>query len=34
MSDIKEVLGNYLTDITKTIEEELATITPQNLADA
>lgn len=34
MSDIKEVLGNYSTDITKTIEEELATITPQNLADA
>ncbi len=34
MSDIKEVLGNYLIDITKTIEEELATITPQNLADA
>ena len=34
MSDIKEVLGNYSIDITKTIEEELATITPQNLADA
>ena len=34
MSDIKEVLGSYSTDITKTIEEELATITPDNLAEA
>lgn len=34
MSDIKEVLGNYSNDITKTIEEELAIITPNNLAEA
>ena len=34
MSDVKEVLGSYSTDITKTIEEELATITPDNLAEA
>ena len=34
MSDVKEVLGNYSTDITKTIEEELATITPDNLEEA
>lgn len=34
MSDVKEVLGNYSTEITKTIEEELAIITPQNLAEA
>jgi geranylgeranyl diphosphate synthase type I len=34
MSDVKEVLGNYSTDITKTIEEELATITADNLAEA
>ena len=34
MSDVKEVLGNYSGDITKTIEEELATITPDNLAEA
>ena len=34
MSDVKEVLGNYSTDITKTIEEELAIITPDNLAEA
>ena len=33
MSDVKEVLGSYSTDITKTIEEELATITPDNLAE-
>ena len=34
MSDVKEVLGNYSTDITKTIEEELSAITPDNLAEA
>ncbi|WP_405294163.1 short chain isoprenyl diphosphate synthase IdsA [Methanobrevibacter sp.] len=34
MSDVKEVLGNYSTDITRTIEEELATITPDNLGEA
>ena len=34
MSDVKEVLGSYSTDITKTIEEELATIAPDNLAEA
>ena len=34
MSDVKEVLGNYSTDITKTIEDELSTITPDNLAEA
>ena len=34
MSDVKEVLGNYSTDITKTIEEELSIITPDNLAEA
>ena len=34
MSDVKEVLGTYSTDITKTIEEELAIITPENLAEA
>jgi geranylgeranyl diphosphate synthase type I len=34
MSDVKEVLGTYSGDITKTIEEELATITPDNLAEA
>ncbi|MER2013830.1 MAG: short chain isoprenyl diphosphate synthase IdsA [Methanobrevibacter sp.] len=34
MSDVKEVLGSYSTDITKTIEEELSTITPDNLAEA
>ena len=34
MSDIKEVLGNYSGDITKTIEGELSTITPENLAEA
>ena len=34
MSDVKEVLGSYSTDITKTIEEELAIITPDNLAEA
>ncbi len=34
MSDVKEVLGSYSTDITKTIEKELSTITPDNLAEA
>ena len=34
MSDVKEVLGKYSTEITETIEEELATITPDNLAEA
>ena len=34
MSDVKEVLGNYSKDITKTIEEELDIITPDNLAEA
>ena len=34
MSDVKEVLGNYSTEITKTIEEELSTITPKNLEEA
>ena len=34
MSDVKEVLGSYSGDITKTIEEELSTIVPQNLAEA
>ena len=34
MSDVKEVLGSYSTDITKTIEEELSTITPDNLGEA
>ncbi|WP_458403647.1 short chain isoprenyl diphosphate synthase IdsA [Methanobrevibacter sp.] len=34
MSDVKEVLGSYSTDITKTIEEELAIITPDNLSEA
>ena len=34
MSDVKEVLGSYSTDITKTIEEELSAIIPENLAEA
>ena len=34
MSDVKEVLGTYSGDITKTIEEELSTIVPENLAEA
>ena len=34
MSDVKEVLGTYSADITKTIEEELSVITPDNLAEA
>ena len=34
MSDVKEVLVNYSTDITKTIEDELSSITPDNLGEA
>ena len=34
MSDVKEVLGNYSKDIIKTIEDELASITPNNLEEA
>ena len=34
MSDVKAVLGSYSTDIIKTIEEELSTITPNNLCEA
>ena len=34
MSDVKEVLGDYSHDITRTIEEELSTITPDNLGEA
>lgn len=34
MSDVKEVLGNYSGDITKTIEDELDAITPDNLGEA
>ena len=34
MSDVKEVLESYSTDITKTIEEELSIITPDNLAES
>ena len=34
MSDVKEVLGNYSSDIIKTIEDELSVITPENLQEA
>ena len=34
MSDVKEILGNYSSDIIKTIEDELAVITPSNLQEA
>ncbi len=34
MSDVKEILGNYSSDIIKTIEDELAVITPNNLQEA
>ena len=34
MSDVKEVLGSYSSDIIKTIEDELAVITPNNLQEA
>ena len=34
MSDVKQVLGSYSTVITETIEEELSTIAPDNLAEA
>lgn len=34
MSDVKEVLGSYSSDIIKTIEDELDVITPNNLQEA
>lgn len=34
MSDVKEILGNYSSDIIKTIEDELDVITPNNLQQA
>ncbi|WP_296889724.1 short chain isoprenyl diphosphate synthase IdsA [uncultured Methanobrevibacter sp.] len=34
MSDVKEILGNYSSDIIKTIEDELVVITPNNLQEA
>jgi geranylgeranyl diphosphate synthase type I len=34
MSDVKEILGNYSSDIIKTIEDELGVITPNNLQEA
>ena len=34
MSDVKEILGNYSSDIIKTIEDELSVITPENLQEA
>ena len=34
MSDVKEVLGSYSSDIIKTIEDELNVITPNNLQEA
>ena len=34
MSDVKEILGNYSSDIIKTIEDELNVITPNNLQEA
>jgi geranylgeranyl diphosphate synthase type I len=34
MSDVKEILGNYSSDIIKTIEDELNVITPDNLQEA
>ena len=34
MSDIKEILGNYSSDIIKTIEDELSVIAPNNLQEA
>jgi len=34
MSDVKEILSTYSSDIIKTIEEELSTITPNNLQEA
>ena len=34
MSDVKEVLGIYSSDIIATIEDELAVITPNNLQEA
>ena len=34
MSNVKEILGNYSSDIIKTIEDELSVITPNNLQEA
>ena len=34
MSDVKEVLGRYSSDIIKTIEDDLSVITPKNLQEA
>ena len=34
MSDVKEVLGNYSSDIIKSIEDDLSVITPNNLQEA
>lgn len=34
MSDVKEILGNYSSDIIATIEDELDVITPNNLQEA
>ena len=31
MSDVKEILGNYSSDIIQSIEEDLSVITPNNL---
>ena len=34
MSDVKEILGSYSSDIIGTIEDELDVITPNNLQEA
>ena len=34
MSDVKEILGNYSSDIIQSIEEDLSVITPNNLQEA
>ena len=34
MSDVKEILGNYSSDIIKSIEEDLSVIVPNNLQEA
>lgn len=34
MSDVKEILGNYSSDIIKSIEDDLSVITPNNLQEA
>ena len=34
MSDVKEILGSYISDIIGTIEDELDVITPNNLQEA